>query len=290
MKIKKKKSGFTFIELSIVAIIIGILMASVIAGADILRTVNLQKAQTITSNSAINSIPDMIFWAETSLDEDLAEVSDGEAVSIWNDIVDDLNVTQSISDNRPTLLEEGINGLPSINFDGVDDVLFVQDGPINIGSSQYTIIVVFRPLDVDGTQTLVSQKSNGANNSESAEIEMSTNSIIFSGHSNDTSSFGSLMAGSNYIFVMKINNNNSSNVTGYLNSDSSSTLASTNNSTLELGVDFFSVGARIQALGNVLNYSHVLISEVIIYQRNLSPNEVKLINSYLSEKYNIDIS
>ncbi|MFT6333147.1 MAG: hypothetical protein ACJAW3_001500 [Lentimonas sp.] len=241
----------------------------------------------------------MIFWAETTLDANLNELDDGAAVTIWNDIVNDLDLNAP-SDAEPSYVKDGINGLPSISFNGVDSVLFTERDddlsmPIGIGSSKYSMAVVFRPLSVTGNQVLVSQKSYGDVGNESAQIMLDTDDVKFNGNANNTASLGTLNIDSNYIFIMTVNNIDINNVRGYLNNSTSSNMASLNRLTLEVGIDLFSIGAldnrsEVDISPSNDDYANSLISEVILFERNLNPSEVVLVNGYLSEKYNITVN
>lgn len=62
-----KKQAFSLIELSIVILIIGILVAGVTQSSRLVRQIKLYSAQSITRSSDINSIGEMVFWAETTL-------------------------------------------------------------------------------------------------------------------------------------------------------------------------------------------------------------------------------
>jgi hypothetical protein len=167
--------------------------------------------------------------------------------------------------------------------------------PIGIGSSKYSMAVVFRPLSVTGNQVLVSQKSYGDVGNESAQIMLDTDDVKFNGNANNTASLGTLNIDSNYIFIMTVNNIDINNVRGYLNNSTSSNMASLNRLTLEVGIDLFSIGAldnrsEVDISPSNDDYANSLISEVILFERNLNPSEVVLVNGYLSEKYNITVN
>ena len=80
--------AFSLIELSIVILIIGILVAGVTSSSRLITRMKLITAQNLTRNSPISSIKDLSVWWETSLDEsfDNAEESDDSLISGWLDI------------------------------------------------------------------------------------------------------------------------------------------------------------------------------------------------------------
>ncbi|MFM7682251.1 MAG: prepilin-type N-terminal cleavage/methylation domain-containing protein, partial [Bacteroidota bacterium] len=59
-----KKLAFSLIELSIVILIIGILVAGVTQSSRLVAQMRLASAQSVTRSADISSIRDMVFWAE----------------------------------------------------------------------------------------------------------------------------------------------------------------------------------------------------------------------------------
>jgi prepilin-type N-terminal cleavage/methylation domain-containing protein len=128
MKIKNK--AFSLIELSIVILIIGILIAGVTQGSLLIGQFKLNTARTITQSSAVPSIEGLSLWLESTSEKSLAtgtstfkdvEIMDnGESIGRWNDInpqkSSPLSVSQSTIGNQPTYYKNGINGLPVIKF------------------------------------------------------------------------------------------------------------------------------------------------------------------------------
>lgn len=60
--------AFTLLELSFVILIIGILVAAIILGQNLIGRSRMTSAQTMTQSSPIISISDLRMWLETSLD------------------------------------------------------------------------------------------------------------------------------------------------------------------------------------------------------------------------------
>ncbi len=77
------QKAFSLIEVSIVLLIIGILVAGVTQGSRLVRASRLQTAQNLTINSPVAGIPNLSAWWETSLESSFlaAEAVDSTAIS-----------------------------------------------------------------------------------------------------------------------------------------------------------------------------------------------------------------
>ena len=79
--------AFSLVEISVVIIIIGILIAGVTQGARLIDESRLKTARDLTVNSRINSMEQLVFWYEPTLVSSFskADAVDGARVSQWND-------------------------------------------------------------------------------------------------------------------------------------------------------------------------------------------------------------
>jgi len=80
---QSNKKDFSLIELSIVILIIGILVAGVTSSSRLIKRIKIATAQNITQSSPVSSIKDLAVWYETSLDKSFidAEESDGTPIT-----------------------------------------------------------------------------------------------------------------------------------------------------------------------------------------------------------------
>lgn len=298
MKTQFYKKAFSLIELSVVIFLIGTLAAAIMSGKRMITQSQLTSAQVLTKNSTVNSIPDLVFWVEPTLDGSItgastgASLSNNNLISSWNDISGNkINLTQSTGGNQPTYIASGINNLPSLSFDGSSDVLYSTTAPIAVGSSKYTMVAVWRSITLSVGPVLLGQQLSGYAASRAGAIWLNNSSVKFGGQSNDSGSLGTIAANSNYIVIMVVNNSDAAgNVSVYLNSNTKSQGNSGAPASLSIGSDFFSVGAIVAGVGVYSAYANTYLSEVIIFNRNLKPSEITLINNYLSKKYNITVS
>jgi prepilin-type N-terminal cleavage/methylation domain-containing protein len=117
----KKSRAFSLIELSIVILIIGILIAGVTQSSRLLRQAKLSTAQTLTKSSPVSGIKGLLIWLEPTLDDSFlsAEADDGAGAHQWNDINPQSSskyyaVIDSDGDVPLYKASSGPNGLPSL--------------------------------------------------------------------------------------------------------------------------------------------------------------------------------
>ncbi len=121
--------AFSFIELSVVILIIGILIAGLLASQTIISKFRITSAQTLTISSPVNGISDSTIWLESSLDKSFkdSESSDTNTLSAWYDIRESVNKNNAIqtnSSNAPTY-SNTINYIHAVKFDGTNSYLTI---------------------------------------------------------------------------------------------------------------------------------------------------------------------
>jgi prepilin-type N-terminal cleavage/methylation domain-containing protein len=114
------KKAFSLIELSIVLLIIGIIIAGVTQSSGLLAKSKIRTAQSLTQSSPVPSIDGIEFWYETSMMDN--SYGDGDPVSTWTDINPQSSYKYEIETNGvdpadyPVYRYNVINGLPVIDF------------------------------------------------------------------------------------------------------------------------------------------------------------------------------
>lgn len=137
------RRAFSLIELSVVILIIGVLIAGVTQSSRLILQFKLQSARNLTNSSPVASIKGVLLWLETT---DTASIEDAETennspVSLWKD----LNPQSSFKNNAtssgedPIYIAECINGLPCLRFGGDKSLAFDGSGLVGI---DYTVIYV----------------------------------------------------------------------------------------------------------------------------------------------------
>lgn len=169
---KQRYSAFSLIELSIVILIIGILVAGVTQSSRLVREFRLSSARNASLGPPVATIPSLTMWLDatktnafatgTSTFVDVEEPEDGTAVGRWNDVNPVSTARNSVSQASATLQPlyktTGINNLPAVQFDGTNDCFAIPSVTLNgglIGTNALTIFVVQKMTGTPGSNTSV---------------------------------------------------------------------------------------------------------------------------------------
>lgn len=272
--IQKKQTAFTLIELSIVLIIIGLVVTGVVAGKNLVDVAKLAGARSATTSSPIISIENLVLWLDaTSRDAfSTQDPENGDLIALWNDTnpkaISKNNATQTGADSlKPTYAKSGINGLPALSF--VNDYL--------------TGTVLALPAY---TKIIVSQRNTNAQNNTLSHVTggfealygnaLDTVRIFHGGAHISTTSLNV-----NQPYIITATSDSSGNVALFIDGNSEGTASLT----MPSGVLPYEVGSH-----SGVNRFDGFIGEIILYNRVLSPEERTSIESYLSNKWGIDLS
>lgn len=292
----KNSRAFSLIELSIVVLIIGILIAGVTQGSRLVALSKIKTAQNLTTASPINSIPDLAMWIEPTLDGSLVTSnndttpSNGDSIITWSDINSQLQVKTTLSaptvGSRPQYMTNIIGNLPSMYFNG-SNYLQIDNGtgPIFLNNPNYTMVAVFKQTGSNSSDKyIVAQEGSGG---KAASFLVSTGSGPYFSASNDNSPAPSAALNKVFIMIAAIKGQSASI---YYNSNTklSYTLSGSNPNNTGPSSTQFSIGALFD---NGWNTGFVgFISEVIIFNRTLKQTEINDINNYLATKYSVTLS
>ncbi|MBM5782688.1 MAG: hypothetical protein FJ368_04620 [Pelagibacterales bacterium] len=297
----KKNKAHSLIELSVVLIIIGVMIAGVIGVRALVDSSRIANSKSITKASVVPNINGLVAWYETSSSESFlsSQRSDGTQVTSWYDInpisIPSKKNTLVANSGSVTYLKNGIGNLPSLQFSSANDSGFSDFllSSFDKGkSNSNTIFVVFSQKTRDSTgntiRNLISNPSSGTNgvvkigyrdNGSSDSITMEATSLVESSSTNIPTISDNLSIIAAFYYDRAYSKgyvNNASNPSGggYLSNPGNNSLAG-----LVLGS---SSQNNTRFVG--------LISEVIIYDRPLKKNERIDVLRYLSKKYNITVS
>jgi prepilin-type N-terminal cleavage/methylation domain-containing protein len=293
----KKNSAFSLIELSIVILIIGILIAGVTQSSRLVKQFRIRTAQTMTQSSPVAGIKDLLLWYETSSDASFlsTEAQDNTAISAWNDISPQSafknNATQGTTANKPLYIENAFNGaLPAIRFDGTNDFMLF-DGSALIGSN-YTIFVVeqIRASVNPGINPFIS--GTGTVTDANLHLGYRANTSITQAHFLDDMDYTT--TGYNGTPISKIHTFwfSTSAVTGgkkYWFNGGTNTPDQANAAQTTALINYTAASLG-QHIGGTTNYLNGDLAEIIIFTRALKNEERQAVETYLSKKYNIALS
>ncbi len=312
----KPNKGFSLIEISITVLIIAVLIAGITTGIDLHKDAKIALANDITKKSPLAMMPELSLWLETSKIGNLEcygatkTCDNNDKIKIWFDInpttIDKINVGRNSNGNdTPTYVEDGINGLPAINFDQ-DNLQYLSNNevtnpsppPIIKNKPDYTMIVVWKPIKKSvynsaWPQHLISQGSTYSLicgtycNLSGSIIFNPSNNLGFWGYYNSWSAniVKRESVANASIMIIETSDASNSKVTLYNNSLTAS--SGTSAKTL-IGTCEFTLGVFACRRPSYTHF-HGLISEIIVFNRAITNYEAKNIMQYLSQKWSIPL-
>ncbi|GDX35857.1 hypothetical protein LBMAG18_03680 [Alphaproteobacteria bacterium] len=287
MRNTKRKSklskAFSLIELSIVILIIGILVAGVTQSSRLLNQMRLISARSQTLASPVPTIPNLISWYESVSDKSFDEnqMSDQALLSNWYDInptsTDKKNASQANDINKPQYSIDQGTGLPVVKF--VDQDFFnLPNGTIPFANMPYTIIFVSRTNSFCVCGVMGSGSYNNNNQTNAFRYDPAAGVFYNYWFNVDLGISNASVINKLQIYTFTYNLSlREGFVDGvFKGSTPSSNRASTSiNNTI--GTTF------------TLEYMNGTIAEIIIFDRALKTEERKAIESYLGKKWRIPI-
>lgn len=294
-----KRQGFSLLELSISLLVIGLLMTAVIKGSDLIAQARLSVARELTAKSPVLEINGLKVWYETTMPNSFiaSEIKNGNAISTWYDSsgntpLNPMTLTQGTSGYRPLYMATGMNNLPALKFDGVDD--YLSNTILNFPYNDYSIFMVFNTLDSSTFIDLMSIKNTSSGwglliETQASNIFRTLHRFPYSTTSinNDdfSSSTGQFSTNKKYV-LSYIRNSTSSPTDSTVRLNGSSIIT---NTPIRAGFDGSDLYFCVSSLSGTGRYFNGYISEIIIYSRTLSTQERQDIESYLGQKWGVAV-
>ncbi len=289
--------GFSLIELSIVILVIGILVAGVTKGGSIMTKARIGSAKSLTSSSPAAVIPDLVAWYEPVLSSSFnpANAFDGTTLTVsattgasWYDNSPAKNNNATTVTGGITYRESSINNIPSVRFGEANSTTTLAFNSSALNKKDYTIFVVEqRRVATSGTvgrflslggiaATPNSLGYSGATTISDSNGGSFTAVPAYAPSSPRISTFTSnLSANTRRVFV-----NGTEGLSGSSNGANGTGAVITATSLGLIGAD----------IATTSSYYKGDIAEIIIYNRALKVDERNDIQNYLSKKYGIKVS
>lgn len=296
---KTNKKAFSLIEISVVILIIGILIAGISNGIDLYRDMKLTTSRNLTQNSRIGRIENLISWYETTKEsnfskgtstfEDLKNFTTNQEINRWKDSnprsIVKYDATQTDSANQPKIIIDDITSLPIVKFDGSPRHFILPNGTVPFNNSAYTIIFVCKnsnnsPGGILGSGTYAPNSSNAFRYETGRKIH---NYWYGDAITDETSPANSVALNKFQIFTFTYDQTNRKiYIDGvYQTGDTPPARASTNiNNT---------IGLTCSTCGVSREFLNGAIGELIIFDRGLQNAERQDIEKYLAKKWSIKI-
>ena len=333
----KKNKAFSLVELSVVILIIGILIAGVTQSGRLIRQIKLSTARSLTSSSDVASIRDVTAWFESTtagVFTDIngnTDIDDKSKLRAWRDV----NPQKSISDKpimtngtavdgssnntEPKYIISGINGLPSVYFDGganngdatlsdsTGDLISTTNSatmPILALDKTYSMFAVFRSDKGKAQQNaIIAQIGNGTdltaqsfasiglldgdstNNSKPGFITSDAKATSWLTDARITD-YNDYIVGALVDFITPTSPADAS-VKLFVNSLTPVTyVGNDTRAETDIGAAKFVIGASNHATPS--KHFTGMISEVIVFDRKIKDEEALGVMKYLRKKYNIN--
>lgn len=225
------------------------------------------------------SLSGLAWWLKADA---ITGLSNGDAIATWADSSGNgRNATQTDAARRPTFTLLGLNGKPTVRFNGTSHLMNTSYAP-TLGD--FTLFMVFRPLGVQsGAAARIIDKDyiNGC--------------WLGSNSSGATNSWGGGVQQSAAPFGMFLNLSNSNahilcstrSGTAYtLFGDGNTVSANATVSSSNMSANPFAIGAVVSNVGHYLGD----IAEMVLFSRALTSEERGSMNTYLGGRWGIPIT
>jgi prepilin-type N-terminal cleavage/methylation domain-containing protein len=296
MKNNRDLRAFSLIEISIVVLIIGILVAGVTQSTRLLSQAKMSSAKTLTRSSPVSSVKNLVLWVETTSDAsfDSTETDDAVTITNWYDINPQNSLKNSFTaTNKPAYTLNGINGLQAIKFNGTSTIMTSANFS-NIITGSVTVFAVVKLPATVAAQPIIGKRV-GAN----ANFQFGTGTSTAGWQFCDNTCPTNYAAGSNAAVSA-----NGTYIASVVYSGTSTAGSSTST-----GITFFQNGALANASQNTTTSPSTSVAgslalggdgiggffgghigEVIVFDRAIKKEERQSIEGYLGKKWGVNMT
>ena len=116
-----KRKAFTLIEIAVVILVIGVLIAGISQAMEMFAEASLKSARNLSKSSRLGRVDDLTIWLDATSEKAFEkEKDDNSAVSLWKDTNPKSNLaissTSSSASLYPSYSLSAINSLPAVSF------------------------------------------------------------------------------------------------------------------------------------------------------------------------------
>ena len=319
---RKKNRAFSLIEISVVIVIVMIMIAGLMQASRVIGSMRITTARNVTQSSAMPWINYIVTWYDATAADAFKEneTNDGNKVSLWNGAEirysDRINIVQVDDAKKPIFVTNGMYGLPSIKFDGIDDYFAsenLEQAVLTYRSG--TVFVVFEPKTTSTTakRSIFYQPSECGRefdfgygfNGQKGNLGLASSSEACGSTNATTSGIDFVVQNEKIIVSMviyqlpmtkgeisniKIFRNGYPEVTSKVNDGYNSALIESTKKYAD-GSSRIYVGARKTSdSANPSSFFEGLLGEMIVFNRSLNNEDRKEIEKYLGKKWGIKVN
>lgn len=298
MRSKSKIFAFSLVELSLVILVVGILLLAVTNGASLIGKSKIASAIALTNSSPVSGINGLAIWMESVDVNNIAVGSSGsgifgdpedeDGVSGWRDrnpqSSEKILFSALSDDTRPIYTREGINGIPTIRFDGSNDTL-ASSRQINslkfTNGKEITIFLVAKESDRPSFFELYFSHQPSSNGKITIEADYNEKVKMCFTISNCFPSVATITDQNIVSTFIKSQNNLDIYINGGASADASK---ANSNEEITPGDANAYIGSNSSDL-----FVDADIGEIIIFNRALRDIERRAVEEYLGKKWGIEV-
>ncbi|MDA9573654.1 type II secretion system GspH family protein [Rickettsiales bacterium] len=291
-KNKKLKTGFSLVEITVVLLIVGLIIAAISSGSRIFANVKLSAARSISKGSVVPSIGDVTLWLDATSDTSFLpdEERDLSKISKWYGVspfVNYINFNQDTEANKPEYRRKLINGLPAIYGTASAEMTYSDYKSLTNNATMFFVInnpatrgdrTLFTTTDASDNSKVNFSFAVDNTSSTGDGLELCINDTICKNSAVNTDPVP--LANSIISVIFEEKSSDAGAISFFLNGRAHGLNTGTTTN------DEFQFVEK----GNLkLKFNEIAIGEVIIFSKVLNEDRRKAVEAYLAKKWDIII-